>query len=362
VRRVKIVFDVSGHGFGHLAQVGPVVRRLAQRGRDVELIVRADHAPDLVASFVGETIRVLPGSPQPTLVMRGPLEVDRDATARHYLAFHANWDEQVRREAAVLADLGMDLLVSDVPYLGLAAAARLAKPAIALCSLNWLDLFRAYCAIGPEEARIADEIAAAYRAVVAFLQPVPHMPMTDLRRLTPIGPIARLGRNRSAEIRARLDVAPARTLALVTIGGAPGKTHLDLPRDQDIFWLADPKTAPRRADTAWVGDLAMPFIDVLASADVTVTKDGYATMVEAACNNVPMVMMARPDWPETPYLQRWAEQHGRFKSLGAAFGPADLLAAIQDVLARPPTPPVEPTGIDDAVAAIARVAGLGLEP
>jgi hypothetical protein len=362
VRRVKIVFDVSGHGFGHLAQVGPVIRRLAQRCRDVEIIVRADHAPDLVASFVGAAIRVLPASPQPTLVMRGPLDVDRQATARCYRAFHADWDGQVRREAAILADLDLDLLVSDAPYLGLAAAARLAKPALGLCSLNWLDLFRAYCAIGPAEARIADEIAAAYGAVVTFLQPAPHMPMPDLPHRTPIGPIARLGRNRAADIRARLGLAPARALALATIGGAPGKTHVDLPRDPAVFWLADPKTAPRRDDTAWVGDLGLPFIDILASADVTLTKDGYATLVEAVCNGVPMVMMARPDWPETPYLQRWADEHGRFAALGAAFGPSEILAAMRTVLARPPTPPVEPTGVEAAVAVIAQVAGLRLDP
>jgi hypothetical protein len=43
----------------------------------------------------------------------------------------------------------------------------------------------------------------------------------------------------------------------------------------------------------------MSFIDVLASSDAVVTKIGYATFVEAACNGVGIVSAPRADWPES---------------------------------------------------------------
>ena len=41
----------------------------------------------------------------------------------------------------------------------------------------------------------------------------------------------------------------------------------------------------------------MSFIDVLASSDAVVTKIGYATFVEAACNGGGIKSAPRADWP-----------------------------------------------------------------
>ena len=56
----------------------------------------------------------------------------------------------------------------------------------------------------------------------------------------------------------------------------------------------------------------MSFIDVLASSDAVVTKIGYATFVEAACNGVGIVSPPRADWPESGPLIEWAKQNANF--------------------------------------------------
>ena len=56
--------------------------------------------------------------------------------------------------------------------------------------------------------------------------------------------------------------------------------------------------------------LPMAFNDMLASCDAVLTKPGYGTYTEAVCNGVPILTLARPDWPETAGMNDWARRHG----------------------------------------------------
>ena len=40
------------------------------------------------------------------------------------------------------------------------------------------------------------------------------------------------------------------------------------------------------------------------------TKPGYGTFTEAACAGVPVLYVARRDWPEEPHLVQWLQQNG----------------------------------------------------
>jgi UDP-N-acetylglucosamine:LPS N-acetylglucosamine transferase len=54
----------------------------------------------------------------------------------------------------------------------------------------------------------------------------------------------------------------------------------------------------------------LPFLDLMASSDVLLTKVGYGSFVEAAAHAIPLLYMDRPDWPETPFLAAWVAEHG----------------------------------------------------
>ena len=81
-------------------------------------------------------------------------------------------------------------MFANVPYLTLAAAASLDVPAVALCSLNWADIYRHYCGHRPEAEDILGTMRSAYAAANRFLQPEPSMPMEYLANRQRIGPIA----------------------------------------------------------------------------------------------------------------------------------------------------------------------------
>jgi hypothetical protein len=100
----------------------------------------------------------------------------------------------------------------------------------------------------------------------------------------------------------------------------------------------------------------MSFIDVLASSDAVVSKVGYCTFVEAACNGVGLVSAPRNDWPESGHLIEWARQNANF-SLADIENVDKLRAVLTTVLERSHGPAF-PSSTAEAVDAIAQIAKL----
>lgn len=353
-----VVFDVSSHGLGHLGQVAPVVQTLRALFPAVRIVVRTAYPSHIVHDFIGSSVQLDAPPPEATLVSRDPILIDTVGSAAAYRELHRGWNEHLDREMARLAAVSPAVLVANVPYLSLAAAERLGIPSLGFCSLNWLDLYRACC--GPvHDDLIIRTIENAYQSAKLFLQPQPHMPMLDLCNRRPIGPVARVGRQRKEELRSRLGLARNERVVLFTLGGICSKICARLPNIVGIHWLVG-SNQPRQADHATnVDQIDMSFIDVLASCDAVVTKVGYSTFVEAACNGVGLVSTNRPDWPESAVLVDWATRTASFalveEGLQDARGLRPALAAVLDA---PRKTAVAPAGVREAVGIIAEVAGL----
>ena len=353
-----VVFDVSSHGLGHLGQIAPVVQTLRALFPAIRLVVRTAHPNHLVHDFIGSSVELDAPPPETMPVSRDPSVIDTAATAAAYRALHRRWEEHLDRETARLAAISPAALVADVPYLSLAAAERLGIPSLAICSLNWLDLYRAYC--GPtHDDLIIRTIETAYHSARFFLQPRPHMPMLSLHNRRPVGPVARIGRRRKEELRNRLGITRNERIVLFTLGGVRSKRRARLPSIAGVHWLVG-SNQPRQADHATnANQVDMSFIDLLASCDAVVTKVGYSTFVEAACNGVGLVSANRLDWPESAVLIDWATQNASFALVEEGVEDArGLRLALSAVLDAPRKTPVAPSGVREAIDIIADVAGL----
>jgi hypothetical protein len=349
-----LLIDVTGHGFGHAAQVAPVAAVLRQLRPDLRLTVRSLlPAPVLHAAF-GVEVALAEPAPDIGLRMAGPLDVDSEASAAAYGALHERWPETVAREAARLAALAPNLLVSDVGYTALAAAARAGVPALALSSLSWLEIYLAYCGHRPEAGRIADQIAVAYDSARAFLQLTPHLAMDGFAHRVSLPPVARLGQDRRAELLARLGLAPDTRFAVIALGGVPVAGELaDLPRLPGLVWLVPEGVGTGRTDAVPAAGLALPYVDLIRSAALVVTKPGYGTFVEALANGSRLLYCARPDWPETPVLDAWARANGAAAMVSRErLQAGDYGETAAELLARPDPAPVAAAGAEAAARRI----------
>lgn len=347
--------DISSHGFGHLAQVAPVLDELGRFRPDVRLTVRCGLPPEKLRSRIAAPFEHVAGRSDFGFVMHDAVSVDLAATAEAYHAFHAGWAERVETEAAFLRGTGADLVLTDVAYLPLAGAAAAGIPALSMCSLNWADLFQHFFGREAWAGPIHREILAAYRAAACFMRLTPSMPMPELPAGRAVAPVAALGSDRRDALRDRVGAAREERLVLIAFGGFDKDLNAAAwPALPGVRWLVPQGWAIARADMTAFEPLGMAFSDLLRSVDAVLTKPGYGTFTEAACNGTPVLYVRRDDWPEQEWLIEWLRRNARCGEVGEAQLLRGELAPALDALWREPPPPVpRPDGAAEAARIVA---------
>ncbi len=306
-----LLVDISAHGYGHIAQTAPVVNELARRIPSLRITLRSAAPTAFLSQRFHCEFRHIPAALDFGMAMVDAVEVDVPRSLAAYRAYHEDWEDKVARAADEMRALQPDLLFANVPYLSLAAAQAADVPAVAMCCLNWADIYRHYAPDDAESRTIHDQILAAYNSAEAFLKVRPTMPMPDFRNVLEIQPIAQLGRRQRGRIELQCGLKGRERLVLVAMGGIDYQLSMEhWPHLSGVHWLIPQAWHVGREDMVGFESLGMSFSDVLASADAVLTKPGYGTFAEAACAGVPVLYVSRGDWPEQPYLVEWLQEFG----------------------------------------------------
>lgn len=307
-----LLVDISSHGYGHASMTAPVLNELAQLVPDLRITVRCGLSEAFLRGRTHCDFHYIQATFDFGMRMHSAVEVDVEQSAVAYREFHRDWPGRVTREAEAMRILRPDLLLANVPYLSLAAAKLASVRAIGLCCLNWADFYRHYYLQDVESDSIHAQMLQAYSSAERFLRVQPAMPMAELGNVKNVGPIARLGNLRRAEINVKIPQAAEERLVLVAMGGMEFRLPVEQwPHLPGVRWLVPQDWRIEREDVSTFESLGMTFSDTLASCDAVLTKPGYATFTEAACNGIPVLYVTRGDWPEESYLVQWLQRNGR---------------------------------------------------
>jgi hypothetical protein len=358
-RPFHLFVDISAHGFGHLAQTAPVLNRLGELVPELRITLRSALPEKKLRERIGVPFAHRAAASDFGFAMIDALRIDHAATVAAYRAAHCEFPARIAAEAALFAELQVDAVFSNVSYLPLAGAQRRGIPAAAMCSLNWADLFEHYYGCESWARPIHVEMLAAYRSAT-FLRTTPGMPMPALERQVVIGPIATFGRQRRAELLEKVGAgrtAPGTRFVLVALGGIPTRLPIEAwPTPPGIHWLVPTSWQPARPGFDAFETLGIAFSDLLRSVDAVVTKPGYGTFAEAACNGTAVIYQRRDDWPEQECLIDWLKSHARCTEItGADLYAGNLEAALADCLGAIPPPLPVPEGSEAAARHLANL-------
>jgi len=350
LRMPHLLVDISSHGYGHISQTAPVVNALIRLMPDLRVTLRTAAPITILRQRFQCEFTHIPVTFDFGMAMANAVDVLADESAVRYFDLHSGWQAKVQREAQAMKALSPDLLFANIPYLSLAAAHAAQIPAVAMCSLNWADIYRHYCAHDAASREIFDQMVAAYNSAKCFLQPQPSMPMPNFSNTRRISPIAKMGREQRAALNAKLPSVANGRLVLVAMGGMEFRLPMESwLRIEGVRWLVPAAWGIERDDVSAFESFGLSFSDVLASCDAVLTKPGYGTFTEAACAGVPVLYVARRDWPEEPHLVRWLNQYGVCLEVERdALQAGDLHGILQQLwaIARPQRP--VPCGADEA--------------
>ncbi|HEC29111.1 MAG TPA: hypothetical protein ENI65_05950 [Gammaproteobacteria bacterium] len=327
---------ISFHGYGHIAQTIPVLEKLNEVRPDVRLVIQCA-APrallDAGLEFGFEHIEV---ETDFGMVMKNALDVDIEASHRRYSSVHKDWDTTIKRAAGLLESVRPAAVFSNISYTVNAAADRLSIPVINMCSLSWVDIYKAYCAHYPGATGIIGQMKEAYNKAEVFLGLTPGMPMTELANVRKIATVARTGVDRSGWIREKTGLASSARLVLISYGGVGLPMDFNCwPRLEDVIYIVASKDITTREDFISIESVGVNYIDILASCDVVITKPGYGMFAESACNGIPVLYTRRPGWPEESYLVEWLKANAVCDELSRDdLQGGNISEAVQGVMSR----------------------------
>jgi L-arabinokinase len=330
------VFYVSGHGFGHAARSIEIINAIARKRPDLRIVVKTTAARwlldlTLTTPFEHESLQSDTG-----MVQIDSLHLDERESIRRAAIFHETLGERAAREAEYLRATSADLVVGDIPPLAFAAAEAADLPGVAVGNFTWDWIYAAYSEHLGEAPSLLPAIRAAYRSASLALR----LPMFGGFEV--FGPavrdiplVARRSRRDRESVRRWLGAPTDRPLVLVSFGGHNLRSisleRVDALGTYTIMTTVPPgeERIPRaenkallhvREDAVYASGFR--YEDLVAAADVVVTKPGYSIIAEAAAHETAVLYTSRGRFVEYDVLVSAMPEliRCRFVSHEALFG------------------------------------------
>jgi hypothetical protein len=252
--------------------------------------------------------------------------------------------------------LRCSMVISDISPLGLEVAAHIGLSSVLVENFTWDWIYANYPDAPPSLGSHGRSMAAAFARADLRIQTTPVCePVVGGITVPPVG---RRPRTPRSEVRSRLGVPEDDPMVLLSMGGAGWDYgRLDELEHQDRTWIVVPgggRSARRRGRL-----LVLPFHgefyhpDLVAASDLVVGKLGYSTVAEAFHAGSAFAYVARPNFPESPVLESFVNQHMIAMEIEeSVFRCGSWLLQIEPLLAEPRKRPETANGADNAANAI----------
>ena len=351
---------ISGHGFGHAAQVVPVLNALGDLVPGLRAILRTT----VPASFF-ENRLTLPwehslAQQDIGCIQDGPLTIDVDATWVAHQHFHETWNARLANEVAAMQAASPALVIADTPYLAIEAGSCAQIPTVALVSLTWDIVLKEYChATDHSHQQLIQRIRKSYANADMALRITPAPTIDAFSNVIDIGPIASPAAPERHRLASALNLVPNEKTVLVGFGGI-ALTSLPFEHMEQLHkyrFLIDSPVPPGYSRIHSIKTLPFSFKTLLASVDLIMTKPGYGTIVEAVALQQPVLYVRRYNFVDEQPLVDYLHRYGRGMELSLDdFVKGRWEAALRTVpdLPTPTTPPPSATGAADAATVLAR--------
>jgi len=314
---MRLRYYISGHGLGHASRSLQIIAALRRRHPQLEVDVVTSAAPWFLRAGGLPAAAVRSAAFDIGVVQRDSLEMDLPATGRAWQELLGQREARLAAETASLQRDRVALVAADIPALPLVAARQAGIPGIGVSNFTWDWICRGFVAEAPELAAVAATLAADYAAAERFLAlpfcgPFPPGPTVE-----PLPLVARKARRPPAATRQALGLPADKRIALISFGGF-GLAAFDsapLARLHDWIFLSEPALGAPAPNLRLIPRGEYFYPDLVAAADVVVTKPGYGIVAEAIANDTAVLYTERGNFREQELLVAGLRRYARARAI-----------------------------------------------
>lgn len=354
---VKVAFYASAHGYGHASRSYEIAKTLVARGSNITVDF-ISWVPD--AFFAGEThprIRRWKRRLDVGIHQVDSLTMDIKKTLQDLEELAQRSDQIIDQEVDFLGRNRIYLVLCDMPHLAFEAAHRAGIPSWGISNFSWDWIYEEYSDDFPAFRNHITRIREAYRLAEGVFRLPFSGGMTDFKRVEDMPLLARRSELGKEESRSRLKLEKNDTVVLFSFGGFQLDVRPVSNLAPGVVLLAsepspDPGPPFRHVTSQHLEELGLRYCDLVAAADIVVSKLGYGIVSECIANRTALIYTPRGRFREYPILAEgikdylpsisieskdleggeWLAQAHRLKAL--PFPPAPDCSGAETIVAR----------------------------
>jgi L-arabinokinase len=309
----KILFYISGHGFGHSCRIIEVIKVLHKLEPAVFPIIKTSAPLWLFEMNLKTPYRYFCQVNDIGVIQDDGLHLNKRSTLEKWKLFLAQKDQLITGEVRFIKQEDISLVVGDIPPLAFDIANQANIPGLAISNFSWDWILKPYVREYPQYHQILSALEIAYSRAHSLLRLPFYGDMSCFKRIVDLPLIARRSLSDPQEIKERLGILSKkdRKIVLISFGGL-GFTEIDFCRIKKLREYIFIGTGP--VTQSYDNVIILPpellrteeilYEDLVNAADLVVTKPGYGIVSECIANRTPMLYTSRGDFAEYPVLVR----------------------------------------------------------
>jgi hypothetical protein len=303
---MKLAIYTSSHGYGHTSRSYELALSLVERESSLKVgFNSAVHD----SFFRGQDHpRILRRHVRLDVGMRqiDSLRMDLPGTLQDLDQLFAKSNDLIQRESEYLKDSRIDLIISDLPHLAFEAAQLSGIPAWGFSNFSWDWIYENYLGEFPAISQHIKRIRDAYYTAKGVFRLPFYGGFDTFKRIVDVPLVARKSKLNRQEIRHKLGIGEQQKMVLFSFGGHEFRTNVGKIPSDLILVSTDPQPNPgppfMHLTDAQVATLNLRYCDLVAAADVVVSKPGYGIVSECIANQTAILYTPRGDFREYPML------------------------------------------------------------
>jgi len=306
---MKILYYLTAHGYGHAVRTSAICNELSE---NVRLIFRTTILEKFFHEEVKRPFEYLPGQFDCGCIQSDSVTVDKKETLQAYMKLAEQNSVRLEEEVKFCREQGVDGIVSDITPFAFEVARWAGVPSAAVANFTWLDIYEPYVREYPSFFPVLEKILRQYQMASLLLELTPSTGMPYFGNRVKIPPVAKHGRNRSGELKKHLGLEKDRRIGLIYVGelGMENIRWDDLAKFCGWDFVGIYPLPGASANYHLMDKKVFPYEDLVASAEVMVTKIGYGVVSQGLVNGTPLIYLPRGDFAEFPVLERAVQEWG----------------------------------------------------
>jgi L-arabinokinase len=306
---MKILYYLTAHGYGHAVRSVTLCNELSE---NVRLIFRTTLPSIFFHEEVKRPFELFPARFDCGCIQKDSVTVDKKETLQAYMRLADQNTAHLEGEVNFCREQRVDGIVSDITPFAFEVAQKAGLPSVAVSNFSWYDIYQPYAREYPSFEPYLRKIHDQYRMAGLLLELTPSTGMPYFRNRLKVPLVAKPGRNIGHLLKDYLGLGGNQRIALIYVGewGVESIRWEDLEKFRGWDFIGIYPLPGASANYHRIDKKDFPYEDLVASAEVMITKIGYGVTSQSLINGTPLIYLPRQDFAEFPVLEEAIREWG----------------------------------------------------